>query len=183
MCGAYHGRDGACGLAAAAGHPGRHGRGPALVGVLVELAVIRHLYDRPLDAIVATWGLSLIATQGTLIMVGSTMAGIGTPFGSFQVGDYSYSIYRIVCSAPRSVWWPGSTRVNWIRFGVLARATIQVPHMARRARGRHPPDLQPHLRLRGGASRRPCRWSLCADHDARRRPWARPSSWRHSSPW
>src|SRR6185369_2128407 len=47
----------------------------------------------PLDTIVATWGLSLIATQGTLIMVGSTMAGVGTPFGSFQVGEYSYSIY------------------------------------------------------------------------------------------
>src|ERR1700759_536976 len=27
----------------------------ALVGVLVELLVIRHLYDRPLDTIVATW--------------------------------------------------------------------------------------------------------------------------------
>ena len=41
----------------------------ACVGVLVELLVIRHLYERPLDTIVATWGLSLIATQGTLIMV------------------------------------------------------------------------------------------------------------------
>ena len=48
------------------------------------------------DTIVATWGLSLIATQGTLIVVGSTMAGVGTPFGSFQVGHYSYSIYRLV---------------------------------------------------------------------------------------
>ena len=68
----------------------------ALVGALIELVVIRHLYDRPLDTIVATWGLSLIATQGTLIVLGSTMAGVGTPFGSFQVGHYSYSIYRIV---------------------------------------------------------------------------------------
>ena len=68
----------------------------ALAGVVVELIVIRQLYERPLDTIVATWGLSLIATQGTLILVGSTMAGVGTPFGSFQVGQYSYSIYRIV---------------------------------------------------------------------------------------
>ena len=46
-----------------------------IVGALVEFVVIRHLYARPLDTIVATWGLSLIATQGTLIMIGSTMAG------------------------------------------------------------------------------------------------------------
>jgi branched-chain amino acid transport system permease protein len=103
----------------------------ALVGALVELVVIRHLYDRPLDTIVATWGLSLIATQGTLIMVGSTMAGVGTPFGSFQVGDYSYSIYRLVLFASALGVLGGLYMLfNWTRFGVLARATIQVPHMA-----------------------------------------------------
>jgi branched-chain amino acid transport system permease protein len=103
----------------------------ALVGALVELVVIRHLYDRPLDTIVATWGLSLIATQGTLIAVGSTMAGIGTPFGSFQVGHYSYSIYRLVLfGAALGVLAGLYALFNWTRFGVLARATIQVPHMA-----------------------------------------------------
>ncbi|MGY3451425.1 ABC transporter permease subunit [Bradyrhizobium sp. USDA 4353] len=103
----------------------------AFVGVLVELLVIRHLYERPLDTIVATWGLSLIATQGTLILVGSTMAGVGTPFGSFQVGAYSYSIYRIVLFvAALAVLGALYALFNWTRFGVLARATIQVPHMA-----------------------------------------------------
>jgi branched-chain amino acid transport system permease protein len=103
----------------------------ALVGALVELVVVRHLYDRPLDTIVATWGLSLIATQGTLIAVGSTMAGIGTPFGSFQVGHYSYSIYRLVLfGAALGVLAGLYMLFNWTRFGVLARATIQVPHMA-----------------------------------------------------
>src|ERR1700756_344027 len=31
-----------------------------LVGMLVERIVVRHLYNRPLDTIVATWGISLI---------------------------------------------------------------------------------------------------------------------------
>src|ERR1700745_4138714 len=39
------------------------------VGMLVERMVVRHLYNRPLDTIVATWGTSLIATQGTLILL------------------------------------------------------------------------------------------------------------------
>ena len=46
-----------------------------LVGMVIERLVIRQLYDRPLDTIVATWGISLIATQGTLILLGSTHAG------------------------------------------------------------------------------------------------------------
>lgn len=103
----------------------------ALVGALVELLVIRHLYDRPLDTIVATWGLSLIATQGTLIVLGSSMAGVGTPFGSFQVGHYSYSVYRIVLFVAAVAVLGGLYALfNWTRFGVIARATIQVPHMA-----------------------------------------------------
>lgn len=103
----------------------------ALVGALVEIVVIRHLYDRPLDTIVATWGLSLIATQGTLILLGSSMAGVGTPFGSFQVGHYSYSVYRIVLFVAAVAVLGGLYALfNWTRFGVIARATIQVPHMA-----------------------------------------------------
>lgn len=103
----------------------------AAVGALVELVVIRHLYARPLDTIVATWGLSLIATQGTLICLGSSMGGVGTPFGSFQVANYSYSIYRIVLFIAALCVLGGLYAVfNWTRFGVLARATIQVPHMA-----------------------------------------------------
>ncbi len=102
-----------------------------LVGMLVERVVIRHLYERPLDTIVATWGISLIATQGTLIVLGSTMQGMGTPFGSFQVGAYSYSIYRIVLFfSALAVLAALYALFNWTRFGVLARATIQVPHMA-----------------------------------------------------
>ncbi|MBS7537992.1 ABC transporter permease subunit [Ancylobacter lacus] len=102
-----------------------------LVGVLVERVVIRHLYTRPLDTIVATWGLSLIATQGTLILLGSTLAGVGTPFGSFQVGGYSYSVYRLVLfGAAVAVLVGLYVLFNATRFGVMARATIQVPHMA-----------------------------------------------------
>ncbi|MBS9476748.1 ABC transporter permease subunit [Ancylobacter radicis] len=103
----------------------------AMVGALVELIVIRHLYERPLDTIVATWGLSLIATQGTLILLGSTMAGVGTPFGSFQMGGYSYSLYRLVLFFMALAVLAGLYALfNWTRFGVMARATIQVPHMA-----------------------------------------------------
>lgn len=102
-----------------------------LVGMAVERLVVRNLYARPLDSILATWGVSLIASQGTLILLGPTMRGVGTPLGSFSVGALSYSNYRLVLMAAAvAVLVLLYIVFNKTRFGVLARATIQVPHMA-----------------------------------------------------
>ncbi|WP_273069837.1 hypothetical protein [Thioclava marina] len=67
----------------------------------------------------------MIVTQETLIVLGTTMVGSGTPFGSISVGDYSYSIYRIVLMVMALV----SLAALWLmftktRFGILVRATI-----------------------------------------------------------
>ena len=102
-----------------------------LVGLLIERLIVRHLYGRPLDTIVATWGLSLVATQGTLIVLGSSLPGVGVPLGSFTAGSYSYSTYRLVLIAAAAAVLAGLYLFfNRTRFGTLARATIQVPHMA-----------------------------------------------------
>jgi branched-subunit amino acid ABC-type transport system permease component len=102
-----------------------------LVGMLLERLVVRHLYGRPLDTIVATWGVSLIATQGVLIVLGSSMPGVPIPFGSFSYGAYSYSTYRIVLMAVATLLLLALFLLfTRTRFGVLARATIQVPGMA-----------------------------------------------------
>ena len=101
------------------------------IGMVIERLVIRHLYGRPLDSIVATWGISLIATQGTLIVLGSSLPGVGTPFGSVSSGGLSYPVYRLVLIAV-AILLLGALYLlfNATRFGTLARATIQVPHMA-----------------------------------------------------
>lgn len=103
-----------------------------LVGMVVERLVIRHLYHRPLDSIIATWGISLIATQGVLIVLGSTMAGIGTPLGAIRIGGDSYSAYRLVLMLAAFALL-GALYILFYRtrFGIVARATIQKPHMAR----------------------------------------------------
>ena len=101
------------------------------LGVAVERVVIRPLYGRPLDTIVATWGISLIASQGTLILLGPSLADISTPLGSVQIGALSYSKYRFVLMATAAaILLALFLLFHFTRFGVLARATIQVPHMA-----------------------------------------------------
>jgi len=98
----------------------------ALLGVVVEILIVRKLYQRPLDSLLATWGLSMIVTQGMLILVGSSMVGIGTPPGSFTVGIYTYSIYRVfmfvgALTALLSIY----IIFMRTRFGIHARATMQ----------------------------------------------------------
>jgi urea ABC transporter permease protein UrtB len=101
------------------------------IGIIIERLVICRLYGRPLDTIVATWGISLIFSQGTLILLGSSFPGAGTPLGSFTVGPYSYSWYRLVLMLAAIVVLAGLwLLVNRTRFGILARATIQMPQMA-----------------------------------------------------
>ncbi len=104
----------------------------AIIGMALERTVIRHLYHRPLDSIIATWGISLIATQGILILLGPTMQGIGTPLGSTLVGDRSYSVYRLVLLATSIALLLGLYLLFYrTRFGVISRATIQRPDTAR----------------------------------------------------
>lgn len=103
-----------------------------IIGMALERTVIRHLYHRPLESIIATWGVSLIATQGVLIVLGSTMPGIGTPLGSMMVGERSYSVYRLVLMGAAVALLLGLYLLFYrTRFGVIARATIQRPQMAR----------------------------------------------------
>jgi urea ABC transporter permease protein UrtB len=101
------------------------------IGIIIERLVICRLYGRPLDTIVATWGISLVFSQGTLILLGSSFPGAGTPLGSFTVGAYSYSWYRLVLMLAAIVVLAGLwLLVNRTQFGILARATIQMPQMA-----------------------------------------------------
>src|ERR1700744_4443537 len=60
------------------------------LGMLVEWAMIRHLYKRPLDTMLATWGLSLILQQAYRSIFGAREVGVELPewmMGSWQVTD------------------------------------------------------------------------------------------------
>ena len=69
--------------------------GVGLFGGLVDRLVIKHLYKRPLDSVVASWGISLIMSQGMLVLMGPSIPGLSTPMGSVDVAGDTYSVYRI----------------------------------------------------------------------------------------
>lgn len=101
-------------------------------GVVVERTIVKRLYDRLADSMVATWGLSLVMVQAARILFGNSLQQIGTPMGSVTYGDFSYSAYRILLAgvslAVLAVTYYVFTRTD---YGMRARATIQNETMAR----------------------------------------------------
>jgi urea transport system permease protein len=67
-----------------------------LCGMLIEYLCIRHLYKRPLDTILATWGISLAIKQLIIILFGPAGLTITPPLpGMVSVFGFEYPAYRL----------------------------------------------------------------------------------------
>ena len=69
-----------------------------LVGILIERTVIRFLYGRPLETLLATWGVSLFLQQAVRLRFGAHNVEVSSPpwmSGSFAVGNLSIGYGRL----------------------------------------------------------------------------------------
>ena len=69
-----------------------------LVGLLIEWLLIRHLYARPLDTILATWGVGVILQQGIRLSAGAELRYVKMPdflSSAVHIWGYEESAYRI----------------------------------------------------------------------------------------
>ena len=70
----------------------------ALVGIAIERGVIRFLYGRPLETLLATWGISLILQQAVRTSFGPTNREVGAPHfmaGAFELGGLTITWNRL----------------------------------------------------------------------------------------
>src|SRR5262245_19364236 len=58
----------------------------AIWGLIVERCIIRFLYGRLINTMLATWGLSLAMMGGFVMIFGNTPKGISSPIPGFAVG-------------------------------------------------------------------------------------------------
>jgi urea transport system permease protein len=61
---------------------------PAIVGMILERSIIRHLYGRPLETLLATWGISLMLIQTVRLIFGAQNVEVANPSwlsGGFQI--------------------------------------------------------------------------------------------------
>ena len=107
---------------------------PAAVGLLgfvVERLIIRHLYGRMIDTMLASWGLSLLLIGLATMLFGNRVKGVSAPLGSVQIGMYSVGLYdQAIVGICVVVFAAGYALLRFTRWGLIARATMQNPEMA-----------------------------------------------------
>jgi urea transport system permease protein len=104
------------------------------VGMLIERGIIRWLYGRPLETLLATFGLSLVLQQAVRTIFGPTNVQVGNPSwmsGSFELGhmQITYSRLWIVVFA-MIVFAALMIFLRRTRFGLQVRAVTQNRQMA-----------------------------------------------------
>jgi urea transport system permease protein len=106
----------------------------ALMGALLERSVIRFLYGRPLETLLATWGISLMLMQGVRTLFGAQNVGVENPSwmsGGVQVlGNLSLPYNRLVIIGfavfvlLSVAWLIGKTRLGLFVRGVTQNRPI-----------------------------------------------------------
>lgn len=104
------------------------------IGLLLERCLIRYLYKRPLDTLLATWGVSIVLVQLVRLTFGSDPKYLAVPsiFNSnIQLGSVSLSAFRLVVL----IITVASVAATWFifyrtRFGMQVRAVMQNKEMA-----------------------------------------------------
>lgn len=102
-----------------------------LIGLVVERLVIRFLYGRLVDTMLATWGLSLFFVGIVTMIFGNTTTGISTPIPGFAVGNYQingYNFFIIVVSIVLVALLYAVLKGS--RAGLIARGAMQRSDMA-----------------------------------------------------
>lgn len=105
----------------------------AILGALTELFIVRPLYRRPLDAILATWGLGIVIGQLITLWFGRDMQMIPNLLsGTVDIFGASYSLYRLfTIIAALVIGLAFAFLLEGTRLGLSARAVIMNEALAR----------------------------------------------------
>jgi branched-chain amino acid transport system permease protein len=102
-------------------------------GAIVERLVMRPLYARPLDAILATWGLGIVVGQLITLEFGREVQFVRSPIsGAMSILGESYSQYRLILVMLAVALALGMGLVlNGTALGLRTRAVIMNENLAR----------------------------------------------------
>jgi urea transport system permease protein len=101
-----------------------------LVGLVVERGIIRFLYGRMIDTMLATWGLSLLLIGIVTLIFGNTPVSVPAPISGYAVGDYQmggYNLFIILVTVALVAAMWGVLRFT--RAGLIARGAMQGPEV------------------------------------------------------
>jgi len=104
-----------------------------VLGAVVERVIVRPLYSRPLDAILATWGLSIVIVQVITIGFGRGVQFVQSPVeGAVPLLGTHYSLYRLILlGVAIALALAIGAVMQGTRLGLVTRAVIMNESLAR----------------------------------------------------
>jgi urea transport system permease protein len=103
-------------------------------GLVIERLIIRPLYGRPLETLLATWGVSLVLQQAVRMIFGPTNREVGNPSwasGAFELGGLTITYNRLwLVLFAFAVFGTLYLLLNRTWFGLQMRAVVQNRRMA-----------------------------------------------------
>lgn len=105
----------------------------AVFGVVVEYVIVRRLYQRPLDAILATWGLTIVIGEIITILFGRGVQFVEPPVsGAVSFFGEPYSQYRLLMIVAAVIIGVVIAAVlNGTQLGLMTRGIIMNENLAR----------------------------------------------------
>ena len=104
------------------------------LGVVIERGIIRFLYGRPLETLLATWGLSLVLQQAVRTAFGPTNREVGNPSwmsGAFELGQITITYNRLwILCFTLAVFGILLAMLRYTALGLEMRAVTQNRRMA-----------------------------------------------------
>lgn len=106
----------------------------AMIGALIEIGVIRHLYRRTLDTILATWGIGVMLQQAVRLAAGGELRYVEMPpslANSVSILGVDVSAYRVfIMLAVAALFLITWFLINRTSAGMKLRAVVQDPAIA-----------------------------------------------------
>ena len=103
-----------------------------MLGVLVQTTVLRWLWRRPLDTLLATWGVGIVIRELLTLVFGPGYRQVALPIHTFiSIGSFHYSLYRLILVAI-SLSLAGAVVIVLLKttFGLRLRAVLDDREMA-----------------------------------------------------
>src|SRR6266487_3544687 len=99
-----------------------------VIGLIVERLIVRFLYGRMIDVMLATWGLSLLLIGLVTLIFGNSAVSVPAPIPGYQVGRYQMGGYNLFIIAVAVILMLCMWLVlRYTRVGLVARGAMQGP--------------------------------------------------------
>jgi len=88
-----------------------------VIALALERTIIRHLYGRMFDSLLATWGIAILLREAVELLFGRGYQSVSSPLpGTFSIAGIDYPIYRLIAMV--------SIIVGFIVFAVWLRRAM-----------------------------------------------------------